>query len=264
MTISTDIAQLTTHLRTLIAEHEFDSTVDKYLDETFRSGNRDTFYSKTLEEEGLEAAEAELAEWATRNSDPRVGNALAPIVDAIACVLETGHRNVAATWFMKNDLFPFPYYTSNGAFGVVLYNPSVPGCGCSQPAGTGTFSRYGELGITSFVVIVDPARPEENTVVLMLPIRDTNEKQDGFVAVMLRRNGEIEAERREIKLYENAMEQMAFGNSRPPFSTQWCKGGSPSDYVGFPGAQEYITSRLGKLPKYLKEVADQLNNPHQH
>jgi hypothetical protein len=241
-------------------DQAFDSTVDKYLDETFRSGDRETFYSSTLEKEGLEAAEAELAEWAKREHDHRVADALEPIVDAIACVLDTGHRNVWAMRFEKNNTFPFPYGASDDVYGIVLYNPEVPGCGCSQPKGTYVFSKYGELGITSFVVIIDPLRPEVNAIVLMLPIRDISPGRSGFVAVVLSRNGDISSVRHELYLYDHAAENLAFGGNQS-YGGDVSLGGW---YVGFPGAQEYIASNIGNLAEYLKGAAIRLGGQHKH
>jgi hypothetical protein len=268
VTTSTNTAGLSGALYNRHIGGEFGNIVEAYLDETFRNSNRETFYARTLKEEGHEAAEAELIEWAMVMHDHRVADALEPIVNGIAHVLDTTHHAVNGERFVKTDnsLFPFPYRSSRETYGIVLYNLEVPGCGCTQPKGFDKFSKWGELGITSFVVIIDPLRPEENSVVLMLPIRGTREngeKRNGFVAVVMRRNGEIRSVLKEVQLYSNAAEHLAFGGNQA-FGVMEASGGSPCNHVGFPGAQEYITSNLSELAEYLEDVAEQLSDQHEH
>ncbi|MGB4762147.1 MAG: hypothetical protein WBP12_02185 [Candidatus Saccharimonas sp.] len=267
MTTSTDTNLLANILLKEVATGGFGNTVEEYLDNVFRNHREDrTFYSRILKEEGKEAAEAKLAEWAEDNHDHRVADALAPIVVSLSRLLEVEHRNISVKQFDKTDrsIFPFPYQASRFSYGIAVTNPEVPGCGCTQAKGAEVFSLWGELGITSFVVVIDPLQPENNSLVLMLPIRDDkkgNENRHGFVAVVMSRDGSIRSEVKEVYLYKNAAEHLAFGGVQP-FGVSTASGGSPCGYVGFPGAQEFITSSLDNLAEYLSDVANKLSGQH--
>ncbi len=269
MTTTTDTTRLASVLFEEAMTGRFSNTVEKYLDETFRSdSDNHSFYSRILKEEGREAAEARLIEWAKVNNDHRVADALAPIVASLSRLLEVEHGNISVKQFDKTgrSIFPFPYRASRESYGIAVTNPEVPGCGCTQAKGAEVFSPQGELGITSFVVVIDPLKPENNSLVLMLPIRDNkkgNENRHGFVAVVMSRDGSIRSEVKEVLLYKDAAEHLAFGGDQP-FGVSMASGGSPCGYVGFPGAQEFITSSLNKLAEYLSDVADKLSEQHKH
>ena len=269
MTTSIDTSRLASILFEEAMTGRFSNTVEEYLDKTFRNDNEDrTFYSRILKEEGKKAAEADLLDWAKTMHDHRVADAIAPIVMSLSQLLEVEHRNIKVKRFDKpqHSIFPFPYGSSERTFAIAITNPEVPGCGCTQPEAVGKFSLWGELGITSFVVVIDPQKPEYNSLVLMLPLRDIkkgNENRHGFVTVSLSRDGEMSSTSKELYFYKDAAEHLAFGGHEP-YGVWEVQGGGPCDFVGFPGAQEYITSSLGDLAIYLADVAEKLSKNHKH
>lgn len=268
MTTSTDSAQLSSYIFGVLEAGKFNSTVEEFLDSTFRGDDPDTFYARTLREEGKEAAEQQLIELAKTRWSDRVADALAPIVAAIAQLATVQHRNVKVRSFVKTDdsFFPFPYRSSRNTFAIAVTNPEIPGCGCNQPKGSDKFGRYGELGITSYVVVIDPADSEHNCVVLMLPIRkdrDSETPSNGFVSLVMGRNGRMASARKEVYLYRDSAEHLAFGGEGG-MGMSSAEGGAPCQYVGFPGAQEFITSSLHELPEYLEHAALELSGEHQH
>lgn len=223
----------------------FGSTVDKYVDETFRNSSYEhSFYPKALKTKGKEAAEAELRKWVEASHLYPVADALPPIVMGLSRLLEV-EPNVPVKKFgyTNHSFFPFPCGVSEDCYGIAVKNPEVR----TQSKGTDVFSPWGELGITSFVVVIDPLWPECNSVVLMLPIRDDEkgtENRHGFVAVILDRKGRMTSELHELYFYKQGAQNFAFGAGRP-FEIQKSSGGRPCSQVGFPGAREFIASRLG-------------------
>lgn len=268
VTVSTDTTKLANVLFDEAMAGRFSNTIEQYLDE-FRNSEYPNFYTQALEAEGEEVAEARLLDWAKTMCDQRVADALAPIITSLSQLLEVEHRNIEVKRFDKPEhpILPFPYKSSEHTFAIAVTNPEVPGCGCAQAKGADKFSLWGELGITSFVVIIDPLKPEYNSLVLMLPLRDIkkgNENRHGFVTVSLSRDGKMGSTSNELFFYKGAAEHLAFGGDEKPYRVWGSQGGGPCDYVGFPGAQEYITSSLGELDVYLSDVAEKLSGQHKH
>lgn len=265
MTTSFDAAQVADLFALALEAGEFDNAIEQYLDDNFRSLIRDTFYSQTLKEEGKEVAEAALHEWATVRTSQEVADSLAPIAASLAQLARVCHQEVSVKVLAKTDksMFPFPRKSSHSTFAIVVNNPIVLGCACNQPRGAHKFSPHGELGITSYVVVIDPFDQRNNSIVLMLPVRDEKPGQNGAVALILSRNGTMESRVFDVILYKNGAESLVFGIDQP-YRVSSISGASPCQFVGFPGAQEYITSSLKELPEYLAHVALELSGEHGH
>lgn len=248
----------------------FASTLDTWIEDTFRTGPRaaETFYGTTLAKSGREAAEAQLMEWIQRDHRREIADSLTPIAQGMLKVMQADHRNVKVgfTTAFDRTLFPTPYKAGPHAKLISLYNPEIPGCGCNQPAGASDFGVYGRLGLQAIAVAIDPERPEANELTLVLPIRNAPAGTDGYVAVQLDRTGHSIGDQRTMNFYRGAALSSALGimgnDSIIMYGT--ASGGVTDDWIGFPGAMDYIASRLPALALYLLDAAEKLSGDHKH
>ena len=93
---------LAENIRVLVDTGHFGNRVEEYLDDTFRTLKRDSFYSETLAAQGREAAEEQLAHWTKSRYMHSVANAVSPLAAGIAKVIATGHKDLRVTRFEQD------------------------------------------------------------------------------------------------------------------------------------------------------------------
>lgn len=265
--VTIDAAEAIATLHSSLANGHFASTVERCSAALLEEPNADTDYCQELEKNGKAAAESLILESALLQFNPQIGDAVAPIVASVVRLIDSQSSGIKVNVFpfVKYSYFPFSYKSSPETFGIAISNPEMGGCGCTEPRNSDKFGMYGDLGITSFAIAIDPLNAENNRLVLMLPIRRERADVvcDGFTAVVIGCDGSMYARTCDFILWNGYAEGRAFGINEP-LEPAICGGGSISKRVGFPGAEEYIASSLRQLAEYLSDVADKLDAQHLH
>ena len=263
-------------LERLVERGVFASTVEDYIESTFRRGDKETFYAQTRAKKGRAAAERELTEWAK----PRfaLAAAIEPIVKGIIALAKVWPESLVDITDCKSYL----HSRINDKHGFrrrfVAFNAEAPGCGCEQPKGSFVFGPYGELGLIAVIFevgrtyrgplaelkLVLPAwgkaqsAPQKGEIVLAgfdTTGHDSGDKLSPYVL----KDGQPEP----FTDTDTFLKHLLGMVSVDGISTRGISSGI--DFViGFPGATTYLVAELPKLGDYFAALAEKLSALHTH
>jgi len=263
-------------LERLVDKGGFASTAEGYIDRTFRRGDKETFYARTLAEKGVEEAERELAEWAKLRFT--LASSIEPVVRGIIALARVTPGSLVD---ITNNAPPM-YTQIDDRHGFrrrfVAFNTQVPGCGCMQPEGSYTFGPYGELGLKA--VIFEVGRTYEGPkaeLTLALPAWGTTPsrlREGEMVLAGIDTDGYNHGSRytpdiRRGDHYVPFTDSDAFLNhlvGTEPLGgvNAMVTSSGISQVIGFPGAESYLAAQLPRLGDYFVALAEKLSAPHAH
>jgi hypothetical protein len=249
------------------------SRYDVFVEVNIRSSSSDSFYTKIVAEQGVEAAEAALQEWnkIRRMSDyALLVEPVARGMMALASVdCETETELVRLIDITRDSPFPHHYQLREGKM-VVLINQGAPGCGCMQPRGSDVFAPWGRLGINAVVISFDDNDSAATELGVVLPVRgydniDPALRKSGFTVATVNLQGSIDADTF-IPGEEDPdfmMKMLGLADGRIP-RNMLSSGGHFDDAVGFPGATDYLANNLARLEQYFADLAERMSSKHKH
>jgi hypothetical protein len=243
--------------------------VDNLLAELRKPTARDwTWYTKLRDNSDTETAEAALTAWTEREQLRTVAAgfpAAARAMLAMNSVLMSYQVRLISDP-SKAD-FHFPNNLSKAARAVLLLNPDNLCRLCAPPLHSVIFGRNARLGLKAVVLCVDPDRPENNRLTLVLPNRLKDSTPASFISVAMQPNGFISVHTRWIQLHEDhaieaflgltAVESMlySFGGGKWHMGTAVQVDATEDDHLIGPGNIGLIRTSIPLIDDYFKEVA---------
>jgi hypothetical protein len=264
----------------LIQNHRLDSQLDSWLDSMREA--KDGFYAKALVSFGYETAEQKLREWVETNHAAKMASAPHDVAVALLELAKYDEERKAAqpadakkpykslfqTYRIDETIRLAANSRYNGGLMILADNPYVPGCGCSQPKGSATFGRGGDLGLRKIGVRVDAHR-QAAELILVLPLPDfrtvaSKDAKPGYSAITIDTQGMASGYAVSYYLYQDAIDY-ALGIT----PAEKLIGGSNlmsgiNAAITFPGGTEYLESRIAQLPEYITAAAATLSGQHSH
>lgn len=250
-----------------LANDEFASRVHVWED-TLRNPQRgESWYTRRRTDEPV-AAEADLIEDLAERELVAAGiMAVAQGMHAIAQANPQDRRRtpyVFLTRLADDRGFPYPFGASTNARTVFIVNPEVPGCGCVQPAGSHLFGTYGLLGLKAVTLTVDPGRPSQNQLCLVLPHRDQSKGPAAVAIAQFDLQGHVRAHTLEPLMNHWGPLMYSLGlRDKSEAWEMWQTSGGTDDRLG-PGCTALLSSSLTDLGAYLTDAADKLSGNHTH
>lgn len=257
-------------LEALLAKGALASQYQAYI-KHLRHGN--TFYTRLLAEEGIEAAEAAIAEWNRRDRMSDYATAIELVARgmlALAKIDSEGEYTKVIDVTEKTN-FPRCYDIHGPSKMVVIFNRPAPGCGCNQPEGYDDWGIYGSLGLKAVTLQAGHDYRGLNVAQLglVLPQRALSAKnisEDGFSVATINLEGRTDGHMYTPHgFYRDGYLKYSIGMIgmdraiRRSFS-----GVGLDDAVGFPGATDYLANNLPQLGKYFTDLASMLPSHHEH
>jgi hypothetical protein len=251
---------------------KFSSTYEQYINENIRHSwySDGTFYTKELEQNGREAAEAALVEWdrSWRMSD--FAAVIEPVAEGMLAMAKADPQSVMLTDADKRN--PFAHYKMNeSGFLFIMLNKSAPGCGCTQPKESELFGPGGEIGIKAITLACDYNNPRITKLGIVMSLRGRNHLdyelwRSGFTVLTIDRDGDTDGETFIPSAADPDFLMKMLGLAAGPIPGHSCSsGGGLSHAVGFPGASEYLSRTLPRLKEYYSSLAEKLSNSgHKH
>jgi hypothetical protein len=265
-------------LEELFESGAFSSLLDQYLDAHFRHETRESWYTKTLAEDGHEAAERRLSEWARNLHFDVFSSTIEPIIEGVIALAKA--KPELLTDITQCD--PGGYQAIDERYGprhkFLLYNTQVPGCGCSQAAGSYIFGPYSALGLKAVIIEAGFTREGRSACLqLVLPawkkVSQTAFKSE-FVLAELETTGSSRGKRYSPYIYINGDSEEytdtdTYLKHMLGITTLENIGGmvemsSIEQLIGFPGAEEYLAAKLPDLGTYFGALAEKLSTTHTH
>lgn len=272
--MTTALPQAAAILDTWIDNGDLASLVDSRLDDLrypgldYRNEPRETWYTRELTENGLAAANAKLEQYAVglRNNAAAILSTAKGMLALCKADPETrrGDKYVSVVGARSLKL---PGYRPESplAQAIVIFNPEVPGCGCSQPKGSYVFGPHGTLGLKAVVLYTDPRSPEHSSLNLILPSRRKDASDATYAVAEFDLKGLVQTHEVAPHLYNDGPLRVDLGilSREQAWSAMFSSGGG-NDFVFGPGCMDYITSNLADLGNYFEATAEQLSGTHTH
>jgi hypothetical protein len=259
-------------LQRWIARGALNSQHETYINERIRQG--DSWYARTLAEQGKDAAEAELAEWCRESCMSNFAESVVVVAQGMAALAQIGTKGdyTSVVDVTENSIFPRGYGIYGPSQMVVVFNRQAPGCGCNAPTGSGDWAPYGRLGLKAVTLQAGRTYKGNNAAQLglVLPQRDLdadNMKKDGFTVATIDLEGRINGHRYSPQIYRDGYLRYSLGliGLEEVVCTSRSSGGHFDDAVGFPGATKYLANALPKLGEYFTDLAARLtDHDHKH
>jgi len=277
MTTSNTTAVAT--LEQLIENGAFASQMETYLDRTFRDGSRETWYAKTRNTAGRDAAERELAEWVERRHYNVFSSSIESVARGIVALANAQGKSLVDITDCTTNVYTAISDQCGPRSKFIVMNSSAPGCGCMQPKGSYTWGPYGEIGLRA--VILETGYTHEgptSTMTLVLPAWATNEQTIGAGTVFFAKieaNGYSQGDRFKLSIQADGKDEEVtdadrclrylLGMARPN-GKAWTSSltSSIDQSIGFPGAENYLAAKLTELGDYFAALAEKLSSSHTH
>lgn len=230
----------------------------------------DSFYQKVLKDSGRAAAERSLVEIDELRHLTKFASCIEPVAQGILALAQTenGNKGLRVRTFDHNSRIPMVYGFNTGMM-IMIRNPEVPGCGCSQPTGAEAFGKYGELGLKAIVLMVGTSSRDSRNcptacLGLILPgIHGDNGA--AFRIAEIRLDGNTNAHTYSPKVDPETYVDSIFGiNEKPPVWTGMSSGGGFDNAFGYPGGGDYLAKHIAQLGPYLVSAAAKLSGTHAH
>lgn len=272
-------------LEFLLHNDVFASRIDSYLNDTFRN-SQGSWYQKMVVSSGQKEAERKLSEFAARRHLHNFAGSIHKVAVGMLALarldevrvddeeLSDDERerpappHVELVQIRKEMPFSASRSYDDGVM-ILATNPSVPGCGCSQPAGSEVFGRGGEIALRQVALLLDRslARP---SLALILPCptyrysRTVEESRRGFSVITINTVGSSLGEVIDFSLQFDPIE-FALGrvNIEKSMSISSSSSGI-SAALQFPGAEQYLGEHIVNLGGYLQASAAKLAGMHEH
>jgi len=260
------------YFKMLFENGQVTSRYDQYIANTIRGGDQ-SFYTRILAQQGIDAAEAELLRWSREERKSDYASLIEPVVRGMQSLAraDTGHEGklVKLINITRDAKFPHHYLLREGKL-ATLTNPNLSDHGCDQPFNEEIFGPMGRLGIRAIVLATDSYNPEATQLNIVLPVRisskiDPERRAAGFTVLTIDTTGYTDA----ITFLPDEpdpdylMKLLGLSGSIPP-RLSFSSGGHLDDAIGFPGATDYLADKLPLLEQYLADVAAVLNSEHRH
>jgi len=276
--MTTSISAVAT-LESLIESGTFASQAKADIDRTFRHGDKETFYAKTLATEGRAAAERQLTEWDERQHRTLYASCVEPIARGIVALAKAKDDSLVDITACTTHV----YTRINGENGprskFIVFNTQAPGCGCMQPTGSYTFGPYGELGLRAVILETGYGYSGLKTELsLVLPAWGTGRrapKPGDFVIAKLDTTGRSSGDQYSPYVYTDegatdftdadAFLRHLLGMKSIEGQVDAMQiGSSIGQVIGFPGAEDYLAAKLPELGDYFTALAEKLSSSHEH
>lgn len=269
--MTTAVSDAVTLLETWLMHDQLVSQVDAYLDSLRNPARSWTWYTELRDREGVHAAEERLRKMAEDLQLDAVGQAFEPVAEgmlALAEVNPTTRRNDPYVRVVRagDDIwFPGLHRAAPDTQAVVVLNPEVPGCGCSQPEGSYYFGMYGLFGLKAVVLSVSPDYPSSTKLSLVLPSRRKDAPESAFVVAEFSIDGPVLANEISPRIYNDGafMASLGFATMADAWGFMSHSGGNSDETFG-PGCTDLLIKKLPDLGTYFKGVAEKLSGDHTH
>lgn len=269
-----------TKLENLVEAGAFASQAAADIDRTFRHGDRETFYSKTLASEGRTAAERQLTEWDERQHYTLYASCVEPIARGIVALAKAKDDSLIDITACTTHAYTRINSKNGPRSKFIAFNTQAPGCGCMQPTGSYTFGPYGELGLQAVILETGYGYDGLKTELsLALPAWGRGQrvpKPGDFVIAKLDTTGYSGGDKYSPYVYtdEGIAEHFADANAflRHMLGMESIEGqvsamqtsSGIDQVIGFPGAEDYLAAKLPGLGDYFVALAEKLSTPHKH
>ncbi len=239
----------------------------------FRQANHG-WYKQIKDKDGVEAAEAALADYAAKSHMHEFSDSIMPIVMGVRALAENdpGGKNVYLVEDTTKLKYPVSYdLNSSGDKLIVAENPERRFHCCNEPI-PGDYiwrrsdGQYGTLGLKAIVIglagmhrIVDLVLPYRRNA--RLPVEDRYETVvDGYTIVRIDRQGSIHNEELKLSVRHGYCFGVSMGKLKEDHVLAWgtAGGGSLSEHLDIPDAQDYLAKHIPTLGPYLSAVAKEI------
>lgn len=235
-----------------------------------RKGN--SFYMKTRERDGVDAAERELAAW---NRRLRRSDFAASIEVVARGMLAFASADRTGTYVQVVDdaergQYPRHYAINGRSKMVVAFNPAPFWWGCaSSPRKLEYFASQGTLPLRAVTLEAGDTRFGERIarLGLVLPRREIvtpdMSRDDGFVIITIDLTGHTNTSEYRLRVSPDNYLRYKLGLGKPERAVDgFCTSGLEIDVAaGFPGATQYLADVIGMLEDYFVSLAEVLDDP---
>ncbi len=231
---------------------------------------KDSWYNRTMNEKGPEAARAELAQ--LRRSE--FAASIESVARGMLAMAQADPEGKTTQVLILGEKSQFPRHWSldQSAPTVVVFNRQAPGCGCNAPEGSDVWSLHGRMWLKA--VTLQAGRLYNGGSVaklgLVLPQRvNTDDKawKEGFTVATIDLEGSVNAERLSPNGFPRdgyLMYELGLTSLEDALYCLKSSGGHFDDAMGFPGARDYLANALPALASYFTALAASLNHDHNH
>lgn len=231
------------------------STTEQYLEEKIRNApdRNHCFYTRTLDTEGMDAAEKALEEWVDNLHLREYSQAIKTIAIGIRDLAEVDidGEYVKLITNCQNLHHPMAAEVGKSGYLIVAFNPKWHGCGCNLPEGANVFGHFGTIPLQA--VVLAESQQRGITVGLMFEPKYFNEEQ-GFILIQIELSGYSHNWKHTPVLQKGAYPLYSLGLAN--VIVEYASGGGlMSMYLGFPDSDVYLAKHIDTLGPYLSSMA---------
>lgn len=261
MTANTNSAALA--ISGLLAQGSLKSRHEEYLQTRIRE--KGSFYTRSVSEKGVDAAEKELAEWMRKERMPDFAAAVETVVKGMLAVAQVDNESKHVFFTpLPGGIYIRPYGMRSGCKTILLLNPQFTGCACTLLEGSSLWAPRGKVGLKAITLQFGPRLSDYEIgaqVGLVFPPRAPYPvPENAYAVAAFDLNGVSRGLVNSVSLPPERHLLCSLGVERLEnvVSYRQTGGGSIEEAAGYPGATNFFADNLPSLGDYLYAVADGL------
>jgi hypothetical protein len=254
-------------LETLIESEAFAPQLEAYLNRTIRR-ERMSWYARTLATEGRNAAERQLTAWVRQNHYDVRSSCLEPLAGSIVALAKAKNGSLVDITNWATNL----YSNMNKEYGpqhkFIMMNPLVPCCGCPQPEGSHTWAPNGEIALKAVILETGYTHNGQTAAItLVLPTWARSGLSVGTDTAFLMRigtDGSSWGHRYTLSVPTEESWHEIDDDVRLQYLLGMKLDEDMEQTIGFPGAENYLATKLPELGYYFGALAEKFSTSHEH
>lgn len=247
----------------MIASGSFDSNLGQYIYNHIRQpeDGLDSFYTKILKNQGLEAAEKAMAQWYAESNYREFSSALKEIAIGMRdmALADSEGKYVKLGVCERGPLFPKFYKFKDGSHMISVTNLEWEGFyNIDAPKGMEVFGCDGTIPLISAVIIF--SQISDPKMLLFLKTRELNIEK-GYAVVQLKNDGNVDIESYvpEINVENYLLFSLGLAPAEDVFRVHTYANSPSCMDLGFPDSRVYLAKHIGSLGQYFSEMAKYLS-----